>query len=384
MEYREWSSPIWCPGHLLLGSVNDGPMPAINEPTMHELLWEWFSDRGYHVSAEVSIENGRIDLIAHDTETDEYLGIEIKDQDREAEQSTIPSAFEGVGEETLQTREDFDWDNYWQQLHRYQTSGYLDRLYFASQRPKSIFEVLDEAPVSQVALDRADTVKETYRDSPADIADIGAIQLPGPHGEGSIEIVREAGALHRERTPSMSQSNEQWVQHHMWKHLDGIREGVLPNRSNMAFRRIDVVVFTGPQDPTEVYKRQPECDIIGVEAKGQGVVQGDTAAIEHQLTDYLDSGALTRLYLAVPAGDKAEALSLLQDTKAGTQSRLDKIGLYTVDEAGTVKKVKEADQVTLRYDGIHTKEGYVTDIIWGYGGDWDQEKQYYSVFEMRS
>ena len=182
----------------------------------------------------------------------------------------------------------------------------------------------------------------------------------------------------------MSQSNERWVQHHMWKHLDGIREGVLPNRSNMAFRRIDLAVFTGPQDPTEVYKRQPECDIIGVEAKGQGVVQGDTAAIEQQLTDYLDSGALTRLYLAVPAEDKAEALALLQDTKAGTQSRLDKIGLYTVDEAGTVEKVEEADQVTLRYDGIHTKEGYVTDIIWGYGGDWNQEKQYYSLFEMRS
>jgi hypothetical protein len=114
------------------------------------------------------------------------------------------------------------------------------------------------------------------------------------------------------------------------------------------------------------------------------VVQGDTAAIEQQLTDYLDSGALTRLYLAVPAEDKAEALALLQDTKAGTQSRLDKIGLYTVDEAGTVEKVEEADQVTLRYDGIHTKEGYVTDIIWGYGGDWNQEKQYYSLFEMRS
>lgn len=359
-------------------------MPAINEPTMHELLWAWFADRGYHVSAEVSIENGRIDLIAHDTEADEYIGIEIKDQDREAAQSTIPSAFEGVKEETLQTREDFNWDSYWQQLHRYQTSGSLDRLYFASQRPESIFDVLDESPVSQAAIDRANTIDETYQDSQAAIADIGAIQLPGPDGEGSIEIVRDAAALPRERTPSMSQSNERWVQHHIWKHLGGIREGVLPNRSNMAFRRIDVAFFTGPQDPTEVYKRQPECDIIGIEAKGQDVVQRDRDAIEQQLSDYLDSGALTQLYLAVPAEDKAEALTLLEDTETGIRSRLDKIGLYIVDEAGTVEKVEDADQVTLRYDGIHTKEGYVTDIIWGYGGDWNQDKQYYSVFEMQS
>jgi hypothetical protein len=358
-------------------------MPAINEPTMHERLWEWFEDHGYQVSAEVTIGNGRIDLVAHDTETSEYIGVEIKDQSREGEQSTVPSAFTGVGEETLQTREDFDWESYWQQLHRYQTSGYLDRLYFASQRPNSIFEVLTDAPVSQAALDRAEVVKETYQNSTTTVEDVGAIQLPGPDGGGSIEIVRDAGKLSREMTPAMSRTDERWVQHHIWKYLDGIREGVLPNRSNMAFRRIDVAAFTGPQDPTEVYKRQPECDIIAVEAKGQGVVRGDTTEIEQQLTDYLESGALTRLYLAVPAEDKTDGLRMLQKRESAGHSTLDDVGLYTVDKSGRAEEIMEAERVTLRYDGIHTKEGYITDIIWGYGGDWDQDKQYYSVFKMK-
>ncbi len=263
-------------------------------------------------------------------------------------------------------------------------SGYLDRLYFASQRPHSIFEVLDDSPASQIAFDRAEAVDKTYTDSVANREEIGAIRLPGPEGEETIEVVREGEKLPRVRTPSMSQTNERWVQHHIWKHLGGIREGVLPNQSNMSFRRIDVAAFTGPRDPSKVYEQQPECDIIGVEAKGRGAVRGDTISIEHQLTDYLNSGALTKLYLAVPEEDSSDAVRMLRDAKLDDQSNLDEVGLYSVDKAGAVEQVKEAHRVTLRYDGIRTKEGYVTDIIWGYGGDWDQDKQYYSVFDMVS
>lgn len=359
-------------------------MPAINEPTMHEMLWEWLADRGYQVSAEVNIGNGRIDLVAYDGNADEYIGFEIKDQAREAEESKIPAAFTGAEGGGLKTREEFNWNRYWSQLYRYQTSGYLDRLYFVSQRPHSIFEVLDESPASQVAIEQAEAVDQTYQESAADRGEIGAIRLPGPQGEEPIEIVREGGKLSRQKTPLMSRTNERWVQHHIWKHLDGIREGVLPNQSNMAFRRIDLAAFTGPRDPSKVYEQQPECDIIGVEAKGKGAVRGDTADIEQQLTDYLNSGALTKLYLAVPEEDSSVAVTMLQDAKSDDQQRIDKVGLYSVNKEGTVEPVVEAERVTLRYDGIHTKEGYVTDIIWGYGGDWDQDKQYYSVFEIMS
>jgi hypothetical protein len=175
------------------------------------------------------------------------------------------------------------------------------------------------------------------------------------------------------------------VQHHIWGEFDGIREGVLPNYEGAHFRRIDVAAFTGSDDPTEVYANQEANDIIGIEAKGRNAVRNSPSQVQQQLIDYVNTGALTRVNLAVPDTDREPAVSLLRDTALDDQAVLDNVGLYTVDQTGAVTHVWQSEKLTLRYDGIHTKEDYVTDIIWGYGSEeWDREKQYQSVFEMRS
>ncbi|MDB2247401.1 hypothetical protein [Halorubrum ezzemoulense] len=359
-------------------------MPAIHEPTMHEMLWEWVAAQGYRVSGEVTIGNGRIDLVAYSEADDEYVGIEVKDESNEVAQQEVASAIPGVGEGKIQSREQHDWTDHWEQLYRYQTSGYLDKLYLASQRPEYIFDHVQHHWKQRDA-EQPDRVAELYSNSDVRQSDLGSIRIPGPHQSDAFEIVREADQLQRTQEPSLSTTNERWVQHHIWREFDGIREGVLPNYEGAHFRRIDVAAFTGSDDPTEVYANQEANDIIGVEAKGRNAVRNSPSRVQQQLIDYVNTGALTRVNLAVPDTDREPAVSLLRDTASDDQAVLDNVGLYTVDQAGAVTHVWQSEKLTLRYDGIHTKEDYVTDIIWGYGSEeWDREKQYQSVFEMRS
>jgi len=359
-------------------------MPSVTEPTMHEMLWEWLETREYQVSGEVSVGEGRIDLVAYNDSVDEYIGFELKDQEEKRRETTVPSAFGEIDDDAVRVSAVDNRDGiieYWDQLYQYQTSGYLDRVYFASQRPHSIFKAIDDSAALQARIERIETADETDQDPVANHEDIGAVRVPGPQEDGTIEIVREAAKLPRENEVTMSRTDESWVDHYIWEHLGDIREGVLPNQSSSHFRRIDVAKFTHSEDPTEVYKNQPEHDIIGYEAKGKDAVCGDTTKIEQQLLDYLSSGGLTQLYLAVPEEDSSDALAMLENTRANNQSNLDKVGLYSVDKSGSVRQLLEAEQVTLEYDGIHTKEGYITDIIWGYADD--DSSQYNSIFGMR-
>lgn len=363
-------------------------MPAITEPTMHETIWEWLADQGYDVSGEVTLgEAGRIDLVAYDTANNEYLGVEVKNQENRNETVDIGSAIPGADVSDLTHRGGVqfeDAERYWKQLHRYQTSGYLDRLYFASQQPESVIDSITREP-ALVGYDGS-TVEDIYESSDANPMHVGAMLVPGPHDDTSIEVVREASGLSRSAAPRMAETDERWVQHHIWRELGGVREGVLPNRNTTKLRRIDVAIFTGSEDPTEVYRNQATNDIVGIEAKGAGAIAGNAGSVRGQLLRYLESGALTRVSLAFPQTDASAAIELL--TGGSDQERLDEVGLYTVDTDGHVEQVRAADKLPLEYDGIRTEEGYTVDVIWGYGDgdDWDpqEESVHRSVFDMRA
>lgn len=358
-------------------------MPTISEPTMQETLWSWFSDQGYTVDGEVSLGSaGRIDLVAHKIGENRYVGIELKDQANRSQSDEIPSAIPGADVQGLSnTSVSFnEATDHWKQVRRYQTSGYLDKVYFASQRPSSVIDSINRESVALV--DDSPSVEEIYAETDATPNEVGAIKLTGPHDETTIEIVREATSLSREHTPSLSKTDEQWIQHHIWDEVGGVREGVLPNHQSAHFRRIDIASFSGSDDTTDVYDNQETNDIIGIEAKGAKAFTSGTGRIGTQLRRYIDCGALTRVYLGVPEKNRDEALSLLEDNK------LKVAGLYTVDTNGTVTHIRDAAKLPLKYDGIKTKEGYTVDIIFGYGDseDWSygQDQTYRSVFDMMS
>lgn len=356
-------------------------MPVISEPTMQEKLWSWLSNQGYTVSGEVPLgDAGRIDLVAYDSKDNRYVGIELKDQENRTQSNEIPSAIPGADVQGLSnTSVSFnEATDHWEQVHRYQTSGYLDEVYFASQRPNSVIDSMNRE--SALTADDSPDIDAIYAGTDATPNEVGAIKLSGPRSDTPIEVVREPATLHREDTPALSETDEQWVQHHLWEYLGGVREGVLPNSESAHFRRIDIAAFSGTEDPTEVYKNQEGNDIIGVEAKGATAFNTGTDAIATQLRRYIDCGALTRVYLGVPDKQRDVSLSLLEEHD------LTDVGLYTVDKSGSVTEIREAENLSLNYDGIETKERYTVDIIWGYGDDGDgsgtQDKTYHSVFDM--
>jgi hypothetical protein len=348
---------------------------------MRETLWSWLSDQGYTVSGEVTLGNRSIiDLVAYDSIEEKYIGIEVKDQENQGQSNEIPSAIPGADVKSISnTSVNFqEAASHWKQVHRYQTSKYLDEIYFASQRPNSVIDSMNRESIGSA--DDSPSIDDIYAGDDATADQVGAIRLPGPHDDTTIEIIREAATLDREYAPIMDDTDEQWVQHYLWDHLGGVREGVLPNKESEHFRRIDIAMFTDSENPTKVYENQATNDIFGIEAKGAEAFPDGTSTIEAQLRKYVNCGALTRLYLTVPEIKRSISLSLLENND------LADVGLYTVDKEGSVTLVREAAKLPLKYDGIKTKEGYTVDIIWGYGdsGDWsyDQAEIYRSVFNM--
>lgn len=341
---------------------------------MQEKLWSWLEQRGYSVTGEITLGNsGRIDLLAYDEDEDKFLGIEIKNHNKI--QNLAPYNIDGSKE----NRRELALQSHWQQLNGYQESEYLDELYFASQEPESIFEVTEESRTYASQAHDISPVTALYSNSDYAPDQVGTIKLPDMYESSSPTIVQEATTISRTKTPHFPRDNESWVQHYVWEETGTIREGILPNTDSGYPKRIDIAAFSGSSDPTTVYENQPEDDIIGIEAKGAGAVQRSATKITDQLTDYLNSGALTRVYLAVPEADTSDALELLsKDPDA-----LDEVGLYTVDTMGHVTEEKIADRQTLRHDGLRTKEGKNVDIIWGYGREEsDKDKVRYSVYDL--
>lgn len=353
-------------------------MPRITEPTMREELWCWLEQQGYNVTGEITLgDSGRIDILAQNKENNNFIGVEVKNHDK------IHKLAPYRVDRDKQDSRELALQIHWQQLEGYHKSGYLDELYFASQDPESIFEITNKSTVENLPsrLDLRDItpVPELYSKSKYTPDEVGLIRLSDIGKSSSPAIIQEATTLSRSKKPQFPRDNEAWVQHYLWDKMGTIREGVLPNTDSVHPKRIDIASFSGSSDPTEIYENQPEDDILGIEAKGVDAVRNSKPKIIQQLVDYLNSGALTRLYLAVPESNTIGALELLS---TGPDA-LDSVGLYTVDTNGTVELKNTAGRRTLRYDGLQTKDGNTIDIIWGYETRGrDKNKTRYSVYKL--
>jgi len=335
-------------------------MSYITEPILRELLWEELAEQNYEVGGEINIGNGIIDLVAK-TPNGEYHGFEVKDQSK-------LNRDVGSGMKPDRVRHLFE------QLSRYQSSRCFDRLYYCSQDPQPVIDrisasnpVLDIDRLNQVMFGEEKLADNLTIPIPRDI---GAIKISLDDSyQDTTEVVREAGQIDfRDQRPNISRKNEAWVQHHTWKEIGVIREGVLPNPDESTEQRIDVIAIEGSTDPTEIYRNQEDNAFIGIEAKGAGLGSQSKSELQSQLVDYLRSGGLTHLYLAVPSQNKQAAINLLSEqptlqafTSANNKGReyertISNIGLITVDPHGTVDIVTKAEPVRMHFDGLQTQD----------------------------
>lgn len=350
------------------------------EPTMQDQLWTWLEDHGLDVYGEVSIKNGVIDLVCHDTEANQYIGIELKNSGGSPKRIEHPEMDERHDSSNLTDamQSKIYATSYWPQLIKYATSKQLNKLYFACQDPARVID-LEEAGRKKLHTD--------HDEIPLGSKDIGQIRVPDPFSsDETIEILSESAEMERTDSPSLRRDDEQTVQHYIWEDIGGIREGVIPNRKKQTARRIDIMKFTDKQHPTDVYQKQADQDIIGVEVKGANAVRENPKSIQEQLSSYLDSGGITKLYFGVPEIVKNQASGLLD---ASNHNQLADVGLYTVNETGETIKQQSANKKPLYFDGIrentNQRHTQVIDIGWGRSNPnirVQSETDYYSVFDI--
>ncbi|WP_343782988.1 pentapeptide repeat-containing protein [Halorubrum aquaticum] len=370
-------------------------MIEYGEELLKQRLWSWLeTDRGMAVEGEVGIETGRIDLVAR-TPGNEIWGIELK-------------------------RGGF---SSYEQAGRYLESGYLDRLYIASNSVKTTIEAFQKPhPINQSTLnqtsrklgagvvegrytqsevmeavdDRLDAtmlnrkfggeksvrkyIKHRIRSKPGGSktpipleigvetlararfpTELGVIQIPLPLSNSKFrnaekhispdqapepQILREADTLNREYDPTFSRREEPWVRHSLWKHFGGLPEGHIPNvkDSDQPHRPIDLIAFEGSYDPSDVVKAPESNEILGIEAKGES--SSTLSRVDEQLSEYLRTSTLSRLYLAVPVSMAGQATERLSEN-----NELLQVGLLTVAEDGTVAIQKEAGKLQVDHDG---------------------------------
>jgi hypothetical protein len=169
----------------------------------------------------------------------------------------------------------------------------------------------------------------------------------------TVQVIREADSLNRTQRPELSNENEAWIQHHVWRVYGCIREAVVPNAEDNSEYLIDVMGFEGCKTPAEVYKTNPDAKLIGIEAKGEATLtnRNEIENIRGQLNRYRQSGVITHLYLAVP-----KKYTEVGNDIIATKDLID-VGLMSVSQAGTVEIIQDAKRVEMEFDSYIKNPG---------------------------
>jgi len=106
------------------------------------------------------------------------------------------------------------------------------------------------------------------------------------------------------------------------------------------------MVFEGGGTPTAVFQAGDAGKCIGIEAKGAATFRNSAhfPNVRDQLDRYRSSGALTHLYLSVPAMYRGVSEQILD-------GEFEDIGLITVDTEGDVTVVQDATRWDMAFDG---------------------------------
>jgi hypothetical protein len=370
-------------------------------------LWEWLeAEKGWEVDGEVRTANGRIDLAAR-TPDGEYIGIELKaavnlefgstlseqiqryiDSGQFDEVYFAGPSVEGV-EEALSGNENNPSIPVVREACKCLNAGVAAGKYEKQEVLNRISEnVSDEILTYQYAHDDRDIrnyierrmdYDTTKGSSPITIEEgvrqinnavvpeaIGVIEVPLPIQGGYLrsprmaltpgethdpEIIVEPDTVERSGTPEFDRTGEPWIRHCAWREFGGIPEGHIPNvmESETTDRPIDILAYDSEWDPSKIVAGDEKGEVIGIEAKGaSGVTSNRT---QTQLREFLETGVLSQLYLAVPRSEREPAIGVLENDSVLDTS----VGLLTVDEGGMVEIIREAADLELQYDGYKQK-----------------------------
>lgn len=326
-------------------------MPRGTEDVLQEELWSWLTEQGYEVAGEVGVNDGFVDLVAK--ADNEYVGFELK---------TIYGLTSQAGFSLQSAASALE------QIQGYIRSSSFDRFYFCCEYPEKVKQRMADADDP--------SLNQSSRNSALD--QLGLIQVSLAIDD-DIEVIKEADKLNRKKTPELPRDNEAWVNHHVWKWAretkqTATREGFLPGGEYY----VDVSAFDGTTNTTEILNNQDQYSHIGIESKGAGGVTPDDE-LSDQLMNYLESGGLTHLYLAVPEQRREQV-----DPQTGQQtltgsSALEipqNVGIITVDETGEVQVTQKAERVKMEYDGIRWSDSEYVPV--GLGA---RDKQQKDAFE---
>jgi len=297
-------------------------VPRFVEAEIRNGLWNWYeTEQNANVAAEISLETGRIDLIAELDDT--TIGNEIK--------GTTPSnsAFEII-----------------EQLCRYSDSEELDALYLVSNTVDDYLQACEivDGPTEKIGV-------LVY---PLDITPIGMFRIsincpPNQITNSGTAIepvcVREPVTETTSTSYPISES-EEWLHYRLWETYDGITEGALPNiRGNSQTINIDFLRFIGGSTATEIHANGGE--ILGYEAKYSltSAVKKRTA---DQLSRYWGCECLSRLYLAVPEeiGEAAREWVIKNPPNLPSE-----VGVVAISD-NSIKELVPAAQVNPQYDAF--------------------------------
>lgn len=368
-------------------------MATFGEALLKQRVWYWLeTELEMEVEGEVDIGTGRIDLIA-ETPEGEIWGVELKKQgfgeyeqaNRYIESGKIDRLYIATDRiESLQKALSGDLP-----LNISTLSQNSSRLGVGVEQGKySVKEVMQrvESEFSDEILNKpiagSPSLREYIRKKvetgaksrdPVSLEqgvanlsrascppELGVIHVPFNLKEGTLRdveknlspekayeprIIQEADKIERYDTPDFARDEEPWVRHCVWRQYGGLPEGHIPNPmdSDQPHRPIDILSFNGSYDPTEAVESPDENEVIGIEAKGRSSFTKKRTT--EQLSDFLETSTLSRLYLAVPTVLVDNAHNLI------SSEGLSDVGILSVSESGEVDVVQEATRMTSEHDG---------------------------------
>lgn len=379
-------------------------MAAFVEALLKERLWYWLeTEKNMEVEGEVQLGTGRIDLVAK-TPNGEIWGIELKKSEGTRFGSTLYDQAHRYIESGLLDRVFFASsvvDGFQKaffgsqspdimilsQISRRLGAGIIEGNYSKEEVLREVDQKLPESFLSR-QISPSPSIREYIeskleirgepRKSPISIEEgitkmaraqfpkeLGVIHVPlnldndilrevekniVPGRAYEPHILRQGDRLERTGKPEFSRHEEPWIRHCCWREYGGFPEGHIPNQmeSDQAYRPIDLLAFPESYDPTDTIKEPDLHDIVGIEAKGESSYQ--PKRIIKQLSEFLATETLSRLYLAVPSSLAPRAVTLIEGSE-----NLDVVGVFSVDESGEFTVERYATIMAPKHDGYIEK-----------------------------
>jgi len=165
-----------------------------------------------------------------------------------------------------------------------------------------------------------------------------------------MTVLREP--TRRERTTMPEDTHTEIdLQHTVWATYDGLAEAALPNHvtEHNNTINIDFIRFEGGRNAVDILNNGGE--VIGIEIKTASGLS-EEQRLREQIRKYAATGALNRLYVAVPSGCQDYVDAIMESMETLDVSD---VGLILIEENGC-RTVRDGTEMELRYDAYGSEE----------------------------